>query len=86
MTCISLLRCGPCRAIAPLFKELSTSHKDSIVFVKVDVDDAPEVAASMGIRSVPSFFRFDENGKEVSSFSGANPKALEEAIEAALGK
>ena len=43
-----LVQCGPCRAIAPLYKELSEQY-DNIVFLKVDVDENPETAAKYGV-------------------------------------
>uniref|UniRef100_A0A7N5K1T6 Thioredoxin domain-containing protein n=1 Tax=Ailuropoda melanoleuca TaxID=9646 RepID=A0A7N5K1T6_AILME len=36
--------CGPCKMIAPFFEQLSLDHPDA-VFLKVDVDDAQDVAA-----------------------------------------
>ena len=33
--------CGPCQAIAPLYKELSEQLTD-VVFLKVDVDENPD--------------------------------------------
>lgn len=40
--------CGPCRAIAPLYKELSEQYGNT-VFLKVDVDENPETAAKYGV-------------------------------------
>lgn len=34
----SILRCPPCRMIAPIFEQLSNYYKD-VVFVKVNVDN-----------------------------------------------
>ena len=39
--------CGPCKMIAPIFKQLSQEFS-GVIFVKVDVDEAPDVAAKYG--------------------------------------
>ncbi|KAI7200875.1 hypothetical protein KC352_g19527, partial [Hortaea werneckii] len=46
----------------------------------IDVDDVPEVAQELGVRAMPTFFLF-KNGEKVSEVVGANPKALEAAIQ-----
>lgn len=49
--------CGPCRAIAPAFEQLAAAHPDTR-FVKVNVDELPELAAAAGVRSIPFIARF----------------------------
>jgi len=70
--------CGPCKMISPVFKQLSDDNS-SVAFVKVDVDDAADVAAENNIRSMPTFVSFVD-GKEVSRFSGASSELLEQAV------
>ena len=76
-------RCGPCRAIAPVYEELANKHGESITFAKVDIDDASDVAEEMQIRSVPTFF-FMKEGKMVSSFSGADSNQLLQRVDGLL--
>jgi len=71
--------CGPCKVIAPKLVEYSDVHKD-VRFYKVDVDDVPDVAQELGIRAMPTFVLF-KDGQEVETIVGANPKAIEAAIE-----
>jgi thioredoxin 1 len=56
---------------------------DKAKFYKVDVDAAPDVAQELGIRAMPTFKIF-KNGAVVATVVGANPKALEVAIQEAL--
>jgi thiol-disulfide isomerase/thioredoxin len=49
-------------------------------FYKLDVDDVPDVAQELGIRAMPTFLLF-KDGEKVAEVVGANPKALEAAIE-----
>ncbi|NP_001002461.1 thioredoxin b [Danio rerio] len=72
--------CGPCQTIGPYFKLLSEKPENkNVVFLKVDVDDAQDVAALCGISCMPTF-HFYKNGKKVDEFSGSNQSKLEEKI------
>jgi thioredoxin 1 len=63
----------------------NTSHRFSekftdAKFYKIDVDEVPDVAQELGIRAMPTFLVF-KNGEKVAEVVGANPKALEAAIQ-----
>lgn len=74
--------CGPCQSIAPFFKGLSENPANAnVVFLKVDVDDAQDVAQSCEIKCMPTF-HFYKNGKKVDDFSGSNQAKLEEMVNA----
>jgi len=60
--------CKPCRAIAPVFKELAENY-DS-VFVEVDVDELAELCDRLSVSTLPTFKIF-LGGKEIESFNGA---------------
>ena len=45
--------CGPCKMLAPVLAELSEAHPE-ILFVKVDVDEAPALASAFGVTSIPT--------------------------------
>lgn len=49
-------------------------------FYKIDVDEVPDVAQELGIRAMPTFILF-KDGEKVGEVVGANPKALEAAIQ-----
>jgi thioredoxin len=71
--------CGPCKGFAPVFDAASEKHAD-IVFGKVNTDEEQQLAASFGIRSIPTLMLFRE---KVILFSqpGALPgSALEQVI------
>jgi thioredoxin 1 len=71
---LSKIRCGPCKVIAPKFEEWQKEFPD-IEFVKVDVDDADDVAAECGIRAMPTF-HFYKGGAKVKEVVGADPNNL----------
>ena len=51
-------------------------------FVKVDVDEVPDVAQELGIRAMPTFIIF-KDGEKAAEIVGANQKALLAAIQEA---
>jgi thioredoxin len=69
--------CGPCKAISPAFEKLATPHESStfIVFGKVDVDKAKDVAQACGITAMPTF-QFLKDGKKVDEVKGADVQQL----------
>ncbi len=64
--------CGPCKATSPIIDELSNEMKN-IKFVKVNVDENPDLASQYSIFSIPTFVMF-KNGQTVSQFVGAMGK------------
>ena len=76
--------CGPCRMLSPILDEVEEEMADQISVVKVNVDDADEVAARYRIMSIPTLLFF-KNGELVDKTVGAMPKpALVEKIKANL--
>ncbi|KAF1846807.1 thioredoxin-domain-containing protein [Cucurbitaria berberidis CBS 394.84] len=74
--------CGPCKVIAPQVVKFSEKYPNARFF-KIDVDEVPDVAQELGIRAMPTFLLF-KGGDKVAEVVGANPKALEAAIQANL--
>jgi thioredoxin 1 len=79
--------CGPCKAIAPFFDKHASEYDDvseKITFIKFDTDEVPDLAQELGIRSIPTFFAF-EDSELADKLSGANPPALHKLV-AELGE
>jgi thioredoxin 1 len=55
--------CGPCKAMAPVLKEVAEEIKDQARIIKVNIDRNSRAADELGIRAVPTFVIF-KNGKE----------------------
>ncbi len=73
--------CGPCRAIAPVLEELAKELDGKLKIVKVNVDEAPELAGQWGVRSIPTLLTF-KGGTVVDQTVGALTKsALKSRIE-----
>jgi len=56
--------CGPCQALLPTIEELSSELEGKAKIVKVNVDEAGELAAQYGVMSIPALKVF--NGGEVT--------------------
>jgi thioredoxin 2 len=68
--------CAPCRAMAPVFEQAAASTEPAARFAKLNTDEAQQVAARHGIRSIPTLMVF-RNGREVARRAGAmDPAAL----------
>jgi len=71
--------CPPCRQFGPVFEAASDKHAD-IVFGKVDTDANQDLAAGLGISSIPTLMGF-KDGKLVFAQAGAlNSAQLEQVI------
>lgn len=64
--------CGPCRMTGPIIEELANELKD-IFFVKVNVDENPQLTSEYQVFSIPTFIIF-KDGKTVHQFVGAMGK------------
>ena len=65
--------CGPCRMLSPILDEVEEEMGGKIEVVKVNVDDADEVAAQYRIMSIPTLLFF-KGGQIVDKTVGAMPK------------
>ena len=64
--------CGPCKMMAPILEEIET-ELTNIKFIKVNVDEAEEIATRYGIMSIPTFFIFN-NGELIKKTVGGHSK------------
>jgi thioredoxin 1 len=60
--------CGPCRMLSAILEEAEKKMAD-VRFVKVNVDDAPEMAAEHSVQTLPTILLF-KDGAEVDSKVG----------------
>ena len=60
--------CGPCKMLGPVMETVAEDYPE-VTFVKVNVDEEPELAESYGIMSIPSVF-FLKDGEIVKQFLG----------------
>ena len=76
--------CAPCRAIAPIVKELAGTYEGKVKIVKMNIDENPEAPGRYGVRAIPTLLAF-QGGQVVEQMQGARPKAaLEEMVQKLL--
>ena len=65
--------CGPCRMVGPIIDELNATYGEKVTFGKLNVDENPAVAATFGVRSIPTLIVL-RGGKVVDQQIGALPQ------------
>ncbi len=66
--------CGPCKAVAPIFEELSNEYANDIVIYKVDTEAEPELSRAFNIQSIPSILFIPKDSRAPMMQRGALPK------------
>ncbi len=61
--------CGPCRLLAPVLELVADKFSDQLKVVKVNVDDNPYWASSLGVRGIPTLCIF-KNGTLLTKLVG----------------
>jgi thioredoxin len=74
--------CGPCRAIAPIVEEISTTYQGKLKVGKLNVDENQQTTMKFGIRSIPTLIVF-KGGTAIEQIIGAVPRG---EIERVVGK
>ena len=62
------------RRIAPAFDKIAKQQEDKLVFAKVNVDEAPEIAEKYGIDTIPTLLLF-KNGEVEGTIVAPDSKA-----------
>jgi thioredoxin 2 len=66
--------CGPCRAVSPAVEGLGRELAGQLKVVKLDIDQAPAIAARYDVRSIPLLALVQQRG-EIDRLVGAVPPA-----------
>ncbi|CAA0406432.1 unnamed protein product [Arabidopsis thaliana] len=70
--------CGPCRMIEPAIHAMADKFND-VDFVKLDVDELPDVAKEFNVTAMPTFVLV-KRGKEIERIIGAKKDELEKKV------
>ncbi len=66
--------CGPCKQLTPTLEKVVKAARGAVRLVKMNTDQYPDVAAQLGVQSIPAVFAF-KNGQPVDGFMGALPES-----------
>ena len=65
--------CGPCRMVSPLVERMGRDHAGDLKIVKLNIDEAQEIATSRQVQSIPLLVLV-KDGKETDRMVGAVPE------------
>ncbi len=65
--------CQPCKALMPLLEKLTREYRGAFILAKLNIEDNQEIAAQLGVRSVPDVKLISQGGL-VDHFQGALPE------------
>ena len=63
-------KCIPCKAMAPILKELSEEYKDRVIIKIIEIDQESELTKANRIRLIPTQIFFDAKNREVLRHEG----------------
>jgi putative thioredoxin len=66
--------CAPCKQLMPVLEKLAKEYKGAFVLAKVNCDQEQELAAQIGVRSLPTVILI-KDGQLVDQFMGALPES-----------
>jgi putative thioredoxin len=66
--------CGPCKQLAPVIERMVAATGGKARLVKMNIDQEPEVADQLGVKSIPAVVAF-QRGRPVDGFVGALPES-----------
>jgi putative thioredoxin len=66
--------CGPCRQLTPALERLVAATKGKVRLVKMNIDQDPEIASQLGVKSIPAVIAF-QRGRATDGFVGALPES-----------
>ena len=82
--------CGPCRAVSPALERIARSYAGRVKLVKVNVDEAQQVAQRFGVQGIPTLVVLDR-GRVLDRQTGAAPEQslaawLEQVLSSTAGR
>ena len=63
-------KCIPCKAMAPILKELSEEYKDRVIIKIIEIDPEPNLTRANRIRLIPTQIFFDAKNQEIYRHEG----------------
>ncbi|WP_435925571.1 thioredoxin [Paenibacillus sp. DYY-L-2] len=71
--------CPPCKVLGPILEEIHEDYAGRVHLLKVNCDEAPELASSFGVMSMPTVIFF-HGGEPVEKLVGLRPREAYERM------
>ena len=68
--------CGPCKVLAPIVEKLADETVGKYKVCKVEIDEAPGIAAKFGVRGVPTVIVFKDGERKGQHVGVTNKENL----------
>jgi len=66
--------CAPCKQLTPILEKVVKSAGGKVKLVKMNIDEHPQIAGRLGVRSIPAVIAFQKQ-QPVDGFVGALPES-----------
>ncbi len=66
--------CEPCKQLTPILEKVVEAAAGKVKLVKMNIDEHPEIAGRLGVRSIPAVIAFHRS-QPADGFMGALPEA-----------
>ncbi len=76
--------CGPCRVLSPKVEEIAREYAGKIVVYKVDTDQEPVLAQSLGIQNLPTLLFIPVKGQPRATMGAVPKETLVKAVNEVL--
>lgn len=80
VVCFSGSWCGPCKALAPKLESLASTYNNSVLFMKIDIDECEIIAEKFNITSLPSTLLI-KNCNVIKTIVGADYLNIKNSID-----
>jgi thioredoxin 1 len=74
--------CGPCKMLGPILDEMAKEQEGKVKIGKVNVDEAPNLSAKFGVRSIPMLVFFKDGAAKDSVVGVQSKDALTKRLAA----
>ena len=75
---------GPCRMVGPVVEELDNDYDGKVKFVKVNVDEANELASKYNVFSIPTLMIFNKGEIAAQQVGAASKDTYKNMIDKAI--
>lgn len=76
--------CESCKKFSPIFEDLREKYESKIKFVKIDINDVPELAVDYLVRNLPSIILIHHDREIMRQVGFQTKNSLEKSIDKAI--